>query len=79
MQGPRHEACSTILSACRPAAPSLLVPIAEDDPEAIELLQMLVEQEGCKTSAASDGALALALAMVRELPRPTSPDWVSPM
>lgn len=45
-----------------------LVLIADDDPEAVELLKMLVEREGCEVIVAHDGALALEMA--RELPRP---------
>lgn len=53
-------------SSSPPSKP--LVLIAEDEPEAIDLLRMLVEREGCEAIVATDGALALE--MVRELPRP---------
>ncbi|MBS2019813.1 MAG: response regulator [Deltaproteobacteria bacterium] len=48
--------------------PKPLVLIADDDPEAAGLLQMLVEREGCEAILAHDGATALEMA--RELPRP---------
>ena len=45
-----------------------LVLIAEDEPEASELIAMILRREGCEVLLASDGATALEMA--RELPRP---------
>ncbi len=45
-----------------------LVLIAEDEPEASELIAMILRREGCEVLLASDGATALEMA--RELPSP---------
>lgn len=45
-----------------------LVLIAEDEPEASELIAMILRREGCEVLHASDGATALEMA--RELPSP---------
>lgn len=45
-----------------------LVLIAEDEPEASELIAMILRREGCEVLQAADGATALEMA--RELPRP---------
>jgi CheY-like chemotaxis protein len=45
-----------------------LVLIAEDEPEAAELIESILRREGCEVLIASDGQQALEMA--RELPRP---------
>jgi CheY-like chemotaxis protein len=45
-----------------------LVLVAEDEPEAAALIEMILRREGCEVLLASDGAQALEMA--RELPRP---------
>ncbi len=45
-----------------------LVLVAEDDPEAADLIESILRREGCEVVVASDGAQALDMA--RELPRP---------
>ena len=45
-----------------------LVLIAEDEPEASELIAMILRRDGCEVMQAADGATALEMA--RELPRP---------
>ena len=45
-----------------------LVLIAEDEPEASDLIAMILRREGCEVLQAADGASALEMA--RELPRP---------
>lgn len=45
-----------------------LVLVAEDDPEAAALIEMILQREGCEVLLAADGAQALEAA--RELPRP---------
>lgn len=56
-----------------PAAPFAfarppLVLVAEDEPEAAELIESILRREGCEVLVASDGMQALEMA--RELPRP---------
>ncbi len=45
-----------------------LVLVAEDEPEAAELIKSILRREGCEVLVASDGLQALEMA--RELPRP---------
>lgn len=45
-----------------------LVLVAEDEPEAAELIESILRREGCEVIIARDGAEALEIA--RELPRP---------
>jgi len=45
-----------------------LVLVAEDDPEAADLIASILQREGCEVLFARDGAEALEIA--RELPRP---------
>jgi CheY-like chemotaxis protein len=54
------------VNAPKPRPPLVLV--AEDEPEAAELISMILRREGCEVLLASDGATALEMA--RELPRP---------
>jgi CheY-like chemotaxis protein len=42
--------------------------VAEDEPEAAALIEMILRREGCEVLIATDGAQALEMA--RELPRP---------
>jgi CheY-like chemotaxis protein len=52
----------------RPFSRPPLVLVAEDEPEAAELIAMILRREGCEVVLATDGAQALEMA--RELPRP---------
>lgn len=45
-----------------------LVLVAEDEPEAADLIESILRREGCEVLLASNGAQALEMA--RELPRP---------
>ena len=51
-----------------PLSRAPLVLVAEDEPEAAELIESILRREGCEVLLASDGAQALEMA--RELPRP---------
>lgn len=51
-----------------PFARPPLVLVAEDEPEAAELIESILRREGCEVLIASDGLQALEMA--RELPRP---------
>ena len=62
----RHVPClRRIVPPRRP-----LVLVAEDEPEASELIAMLLRREGCEVPLARGGATALELEMARQLPRP---------
>lgn len=54
--------------ATSPFSRAPLVLVAEDEPEAAELIESILRREGCEVLIASDGAQALEMA--RELPRP---------
>jgi CheY-like chemotaxis protein len=60
------ERRSALAASAKPRSPLVLV--VEDEPEAAELLQSILERRGCEVIVARDGGRALEI--TRELPQP---------